>query len=105
MSQNPDKGPKKYKLIGPDGKQFESETPGIIGGYKAGKIFGRLDCPSAARWIAKGHYVKERVFFASEQDARQAGYRPCGVCMKRAYEAWKAENGLTVLSKDSSRKR
>jgi hypothetical protein len=41
-----------------------SETPGALGGHRKNKIYGRLDCPGALRWIAKGHYVKQRVFFA-----------------------------------------
>jgi hypothetical protein len=41
---------------------------------------GRLDCPSALKWIAKGHYVKHRVFFA-EAAAVAAGYKPCQRCL------------------------
>lgn len=82
--------PKLYKLIGKDGKQYLSETPGTLGGHKGLKIYGRLDCPSALRYIAKGQYVKHRVFFADEETAIAAGYRPCGVCMKAQYKLWKA---------------
>jgi hypothetical protein len=73
---------KKYKLIGPDGKLFFSEEKGVLGGYCRGsyKIYGRLNCPSALKWITKGHYVSYRVFFASEEDALAAGFRPCKVC-------------------------
>lgn len=53
------------------------------------KIYGRLDCPSALRYIAKGQYVQHRVFFKDEETAIKAGYRPCGVCMKEAYKRWK----------------
>ena len=80
---------KKYKLIGADGKQFLSDTPGTWGGHRKLKIYGRLDCPSALRYIAKGQYVKYRVFFADEATAVAAGYRPCGVCMPEAYKRWK----------------
>lgn len=31
-----------------------------------------------------------RVFFASEEEAISIGYRPCGHCMKKAYDKWKA---------------
>ena len=55
--------PKQYTLLGPDGP-FLSNTPGSFGGHRRGKIYGRLDCSSAQRWIAKGHYVTHRVFFA-----------------------------------------
>jgi methylphosphotriester-DNA--protein-cysteine methyltransferase len=78
-----------YTLIGADGRPYESDMPGTLGGYKPRKIYGRLDCPSALRYIAKGHYVRHRVFFADEATAVAAGYRPCAVCMPEAYRAWK----------------
>lgn len=78
-----------YKLIGADGKPYESVTPGTLGGHKGHKGYGRLDCPSALLWIAKGYYVKGRVFFADEETAIAAGYRPCAVCMKARYLLWK----------------
>ena len=80
---------KLYKLIGKDGKQYLSETKGTLGGHKGLKIYGRLDCPSALRYIAKGQYVKYRVFFADEETAIAAGYRPCAKCMKEEYLKWK----------------
>jgi methylphosphotriester-DNA--protein-cysteine methyltransferase len=78
-----------YKLIEANGKQVVSESPGTIGGHRKNKIYGRLDCAGAARWIAKGHYVKQRVFFADEATAVAAGYRPCANCMPEAYAAWR----------------
>ena len=72
-----------------NGNIYVSEQPGTLGGYKKRKIYGRLDCPSALRHIAKGEYVKHRVFFADEATAIKAGYRPCGICMKEAYKVWK----------------
>jgi hypothetical protein len=78
-----------YRLIGADGVEYESETPGTLGGHRRNKIYGRLDCAGAARWIAKGHYVKHRVFFADEATAVAAGYRPCARCLPEAYAAWK----------------
>ena len=60
-----------------------------FGGHKKLKIYGRLDCPSAKRHIAKGHYVNHRVFFKNEQEAIQNGFRPCGCCMKKEYKEWK----------------
>jgi hypothetical protein len=68
-----------YTLLGADGRPYQSQTPGALGGYKPGRLYGRLDCPSALRWIAKGHYVKHRVFFADEATAI-AGYTPCKKC-------------------------
>jgi hypothetical protein len=79
-----------YKLIGPDGVQYLSEKPGSLGGHRRNKLYGRLDCPSALRWLAKGHIVRYRVFFADEATAIAAGYRPCAVCMRAEYRAWKA---------------
>ena len=80
---------KLYKLTGPDGELYESPTPGLFGGHKRGKGYGRLDCPCAARWIAKGYYVKHRVFFADEATAIAAGYRPAACCLKERYILWK----------------
>jgi len=80
---------KLYRLIGPDGKEFLSPTAGTLGGHRKNKLYGRLDCPCALRWLAKGHIVKHRVFFADEATAVAAGYRPCAVCMPDAYRRWK----------------
>jgi len=79
-----------YRLIGADGVEYLSETKGTLGGHRRNKIYGSLDCAGAARWIAKGHYVKQRVFFADEATAVAAGYRPCARCLPEAYKAWKA---------------
>jgi len=81
-----------YKLIGGDGKHYLSELPGTLGGHRKNKIYGRLDCAGAASWIAKGHYVRQRVFFADEVTAVAAGYRPCARCMPAAYAAWKQKS-------------
>ena len=74
-----------YTLTSRTNETTESQTPGTFGGHKGLKIYGRLDCANANRWIAKGHYVKHRVFFADEATAIDAGYRPCGCCMKTEY--------------------
>lgn len=60
-----------------------------MGGHRKLKIYGHLNCPNAKRWIKKGHYVKQRVFFTSESEAIENGYRPCGCCMKEEYKEWK----------------
>lgn len=78
-----------YKLVDTNGHIFLSRKPGKFGGHRKLKIYGRLDCPSALRYIAKGQYVQHRVFFADAATARSAGYRPCGICMKEAYQKWK----------------
>ncbi len=78
-----------YTLIGADGSAYESSAPGTLGGHRRTKVYGRLDCAGALRWIAKGHYVTHRVFFADEPTAIAAGYRPCARCMPDEYRAWK----------------
>lgn len=82
--------PRRYVLLGPDGTPYTSTTPGALGGHRRSRIYGRLDCPSALRAIARGGYVAHRVFFPDEPTAIAAGYRPCGVCLPDRYRAWKA---------------
>jgi methylphosphotriester-DNA--protein-cysteine methyltransferase len=78
-----------YTLIGPDGTPYESATPGTLGGHRASRIYGRLDCPTALRTIERGGYVTHRVFFADEASAIAAGYRPCANCLPGEYRQWK----------------
>ena len=78
-----------------DGKAYLSYTPGTLGGHKKLKIYGRLDCPSANRYVAKGQYITHRVFFLDEATAIAAGYRPCAVCMRDQYNLWKASQEKT----------
>jgi methylphosphotriester-DNA--protein-cysteine methyltransferase len=80
-----------YTLVGADGRPYESAAPGTLGGHRRSRIYGRLDCPAALRVIARGGYVRHRVFFADEPTAAAAGYRPCAVCLPERYRAWKAE--------------
>ena len=80
---------KLYRLVGVDGIEFISAVPGTLGGHRRNRIYGRLDCPSALRWLAKGQLVRNRVFFADEETAIAAGYRPCAVCLPEKYKAWK----------------
>ncbi|MFS0864270.1 Ada metal-binding domain-containing protein [Fredinandcohnia sp. 179-A 10B2 NHS] len=79
---------KTYTLMGADKKFYKSETPGTYGGHKKSKVYGRMDCPTALRYIAKGGYVKERVFFADEQTAIQAGFKPCARCLPEKFKIW-----------------
>jgi hypothetical protein len=80
-------------LVDPDGEPYASAQPGTLGGHRRSRIYGRLDCPAALRAIARGGYVTHRVFFLTEEHARAAGYRPCGVCLPVAYASWKAQQG------------
>ncbi|MDF2433485.1 MAG: hypothetical protein JWP44_3116 [Mucilaginibacter sp.] len=50
----------------------------VFAGNAKLKIYGRLDCSSGKRMKPEN-----RVFFKSEEEARQLGYRPCGHCLRR----------------------
>ena len=78
-----------FKLIDSEGQSYRSETPGTLGGHRGNRVYGSLDCEGAKRWIEKGHYVSQRVFFADEDTAIAAGYRPCANCMPESYARWK----------------
>jgi methylphosphotriester-DNA--protein-cysteine methyltransferase len=82
-----------FTLTGADGVSYPSSTPGTLGGHRNARLYGRLDCPSALRAIARGGYVQNRVFFADEATAVAAGYRPCAVCLPKEYQAWKQRSG------------
>ena len=84
---------KMYKLLGADGKEYLSETPGTLGGNGKLKIYGRLDCGTALNSIRKypGVYEKSRVFFADEKTALAAGYRHCGNCLRKKYQEYMAD--------------
>ena len=83
-------GQRRFTLTGPDGRPFASPIAGAWGGHRGAKIYGRLDCPTALRAIAKGGYVRQRVFFADEATAIAAGYRPCAACCPEKYRSWRA---------------
>lgn len=55
-----------------------------LAGYRKGKIYGLLSCKSGKRMN-----TENRVFFKDEQEAKASGYRPCGTCMRAAYQLWK----------------
>jgi hypothetical protein len=59
-----------------------------LAGNRKLKIYGTLSCSSGKRMK-----TDNRVFFASEAEAKSMGYRPCGHCMREKYLEWK------VLSK------
>lgn len=79
----------EYTLMGPDGAYYTSSEPGRWGGNLSTGVYGRLDCRAARQALQRGGYADNRVFFATERDARQAGFRPCGVCCPKRYQAWK----------------
>ena len=51
-----------YVLLGADGRPYRSDVKGQWGGHRGARIYGRLDCPSALRAIARGGYARHRVF-------------------------------------------
>ena len=62
------------------------------------KIFGTLSCSSGKRMK-----TDNRVFFASEAEAKSVGYRPCGHCMREVYLEWKSIN-KKIPSQEGARK-
>lgn len=86
---------KRFKLLGPEGKPYWSETPGTLGGNAAARIYGKLTCGAALRALRRSPaYAKNRVFFASEEDAISAGFRPCGICMRKRLRQWEKAQRL-----------
>ncbi|WP_280268712.1 Ada metal-binding domain-containing protein [Nocardia wallacei] len=84
-----------YTLVGGDGKPYRSVIPGTLGGHRRLRIYGRLDCPAALRALPRGRYAAHRVFFADEQTAICAGYRPCAACLRDRYLAWKRDRSAS----------
>lgn len=85
-----------YTLLGADGRPYASAVPGAFGGHRRGRLYGRLDCPAALAAIARGGYLRQRVFFADEATAVTAGYRPCARCLPARYAAWKQRSAGPV---------
>lgn len=52
------------------------------------KIYGTLHCTSGKRMKKKN-----RVFFKSETEALEVGFRPCGRCLPDKYRHWKKSIG------------
>ncbi|MCO5934236.1 metal-binding protein [Mucilaginibacter sp. RB4R14] len=59
----------------------------LIGGNRRLKIYGKLSCGSGKRMKPDN-----RVFFTDEQEAKANDFRPCGHCLREAYQKWKALN-------------
>jgi methylphosphotriester-DNA--protein-cysteine methyltransferase len=55
-----------------------------FGGNRKLKIYGSLHYSSGKRMK-----TENRVFFVSEKEAVKNRFRPCGHCMKMAYQKWK----------------
>ncbi|MBS1583100.1 MAG: metal-binding protein [Bacteroidetes bacterium] len=48
-----------------------------LGGHARLRIYGRLGCGSGKRMLRRN-----RVFFTDREEARRAGFRPCGNCLR-----------------------
>ncbi|PZF71300.1 Ada metal-binding domain-containing protein [Taibaiella soli] len=57
----------------------------VLAGNRKLKIYGTLRCNSGKRMKKTN-----RIFFLSETEALENGYRPCGHCMSAAYKKWKS---------------
>ncbi len=79
----------RYTLLDRAGRPYRSDRAGELGGHRRARIYGRLDCRSAAAAIARGGYVRHRVFFADRMTAVAAGYRPCAICLPTEHAAWR----------------
>ncbi|HEX2627796.1 MAG TPA: Ada metal-binding domain-containing protein [Chitinophagaceae bacterium] len=80
-----------HRDIGNSEAERKTETRRLIAdgvikmaGYRPGKIYGTLSCASGKRMK-----IENRVFFSSEQEAIDKGYRPCGHCLPGKYKLWK----------------
>ena len=85
--------PTTYRLLAADRTWYRSARKGTLGGNRRTALYGRLDCPAALRALARpsaATFRRFRVFFADENAAIAAGYRPCARCLPAAYRAWKA---------------
>jgi methylphosphotriester-DNA--protein-cysteine methyltransferase len=79
-----------YTLLDGRGRPYESTVKGIFGGHKLDRVYGRLDCPAARHALSRGGYTANRVFFADEATALEAGYRPCAACLPERYAHWRS---------------
>lgn len=87
-----------WALLDASGRPYASTVPGTLGGHRRGRTYGRLDCPSALRAIARGGSVTDRVLFRDEPTALSAGYRPCAVCMPEQYACWSSASAGEATS-------
>lgn len=55
-----------------------------FGGNRKLKIYGTLSCTSGKRMKKEN-----RVFFRTEEEALENGYRLCRHCMRTLYKKWK----------------
>lgn len=65
-------------------RKFIKKGEILLGGNRQLNIYGTLRCKTGKRMKKEN-----RVFFDSEMEAIQAGFRPCGQCMRPKYQEWK----------------
>ena len=63
-----------------------------LGGNSKLKIYGTLSCKSGKRMKKEN-----RVFFKDEDEAIQAGYRPCGHCLREKYKILQRSHPADVV--------
>jgi methylphosphotriester-DNA--protein-cysteine methyltransferase len=67
-------------------KALLSNSKIAFAGNQKLKIYGTLSCSSGKRMK-----MENRVFFVDAAEAVALGYRPCGHCMRNAYQQWKTQ--------------
>ena len=65
-------------------REYIAQGQITLAGNSALKIYGTLNCRSGKRMK-----IKSRVFFKTETEAIENGYRPCGHCMSAVYTVWR----------------
>lgn len=63
----------------------------LYAGHGRLKIFGRLHCKSGKRMNKQN-----RIFFTTQAEAIQLGFRPCSHCMQGSYRQWKARQKKAI---------
>jgi methylphosphotriester-DNA--protein-cysteine methyltransferase len=81
---------KTYTLLDREGQPYQSAEKGLLGGHARTKVYGTMDCPVALSLLRRGFQPRHRVFFADEETAIAAGFRPCGACLRTRYREWRA---------------
>ena len=74
---------KHSELTPPVLKSLVKNEEICFGGNIRLKIYGKLNCKSGKRMK-----TENRVFFKTEKQALENGYRPCGHCLKMKYKEW-----------------
>jgi len=92
------------EISGTDLKNKIKRKEICFGGNQKLKIYGTLKCTSGKRMK-----IENRVFFASEHEALEIGFRPCGHCMKTKYQIGKMNlfnigttENINLLPKDGT---